>query len=152
MPNEHRQNYEDDKADFTLGDFSLWVEGWQFATATNPDDADWLQVRARHKTAGSTVSVAGPLIQASDLSRFLSDLVRLHESMSGEAVLQSAEPEIRIILHSRPRGKIEMVVNITPDQLAEEHLLRSEIGQSHLPQAISELKRVLKTFARRRIP
>ncbi len=135
-------------ADFVLRDFSIWVHGWAF-----PNDREqWLNVTARHMTAGSSVVTTGPMIEATDLQRFLSGLERLHESVSGGTALeraldQSDEPGARIVLKATSYGAIEMTVEITPDPLTEKHTFFSKLDQSYLPEAIKSLRKLLKTFA-----
>jgi hypothetical protein len=135
--------------DVTLGEFSLWVHGWRFKEADDEDDANWLQVAARHRSLGSSVAVDGPIIQSGDIARFLSALESLHARLSGEATLEGHEPELKIVLQALSLGRLEMIVNITPDPLNQEHRFTSEIDQSYLPDAIAALRRVLIEYGPR---
>jgi hypothetical protein len=135
--------------DFAIGGFSLWVHGWQFKDSNDYYDANWLRITARQKSLGSTVTVSGAIIEAMDLSRFLLEIEELHESLSGEASLDSHEPNLKVVLEAKAFGHVEMIVQITPDHVSQEHRFRSEIDQSYLSEAITALKAILAVYAPR---
>jgi hypothetical protein len=136
--------------DLSIGGFSLWIHGWERDEAGNLDDLNWLVMSARHQSAGTTVLVGNTsILQSMDLVRFLSALECLYESLSGEAVLEGHESQLKVVLRASPQGSIEMVVDITPDVINEEHRFRTIIDQSYLPETIANLKRILLTYAPR---
>lgn len=135
--------------DFVIGGFSLWVHGWQFEDSNDYDDANWLRITARQKSLGSTVTVNGAIIQAMDLSRFLLEIKELHKTLTGEASLDSHEPNLKVVLETKGLGHIEMTVDITPEHMSQQHRFQSEIDQSYLPDAIAALKAILAVYAPR---
>jgi len=56
------------------------------------------------------------------------------------------EPEIAVTLRAKSSGAVEMEVQITPDQLAQEHRFTFAIDQSYLKPLSSQCVRLLNAF------
>lgn len=66
--------------------------------------------------------------------------------MESEAKLVCIEPEVGVTLKVRPLGTVEMEVQITPDQLTQEHRFTFAIDQSYLLPFSSQCVRLLNDF------
>jgi len=96
-------------------------------------------------------SVKLSAFQLFDSSRaFRDELERLHKALSGEAVLESHEPNVKVrVTASDGAGDLNVQAEITPDHLAQGHWFELEIDQSYLPAAIAQLESVLAKFPAR---
>lgn len=131
-----------------LAGFQLWVHGRQFPDATEPYDHDWLNITAHCGEKGASVWISGALIQSWHFARFAEECAALQETLSGSASLGAAEPELFAkLVATDSYGHLEFVVEITPDQLAQEHTFRfSGLDQSYLPHLVSACETILATF------
>ncbi|MFN2529063.1 MAG: hypothetical protein ABR584_10155 [Candidatus Baltobacteraceae bacterium] len=84
-----------------------------------------------------------------DLSNFLPELEAVYAKLSGEATFASTEPGFIVMVKALKAGRIEMVVEITPDHINEQHRFQSEIDQSYLIAPIAALKAILATYSPR---
>ena len=81
------------------------------------------------------------------LARFRNELERLYQTLSGEAVLESHEPNVKIrVATSDGEGHLTMRLEITSDHIAQGHWFALEIDQSYLPAAVAQLESVLAQF------
>ena len=132
--------------DLCLGGLSLWVDGRQFPDATDYDDGNWLNVRARMAAPGATVGCEGAILMTTDIDRFRSQLVSLRAALAGEAILAGYEPELKVTLKMQRLGQIEGEVEITPDHLNQFHRVRLDVDQSYLPALIASCDAILDRF------
>ena len=101
-----------------VGPFRLWVHGRERPDCDDAWDGNWLYVTAR---CGG-VSVRGPVLETVAVARLRRELARLQETLSGEAVLDSLEPQLSLRLEASDRlGHIAVRIEITPDHLSEGH-------------------------------
>lgn len=127
--------------------FQLWVHGRQFPEAQDQWDGNWLNVTVHCGHSGASVWATGAILDSIGLVRFRNDLERLHQSLSGEAVLESHEPNVRLrVASSDGAGHLLVRAEITPDHLAQGHWFEFEIDQSYLPAAVAQLNSVLTEF------
>jgi hypothetical protein len=64
----------------------------------------------------------------------------LHQTLSGEAVLESHEPNVVVrVTATDVSGLMRLRVEITPDHLAQGHWFEFEIDQSYVPEAVAQL-------------
>lgn len=70
----------------------------------------------------------------------------LYDTLVGTAALPCMEPELSIELKAQAHGQITMIVEITPDHLAQQHRFEFDIDQSHLPQLLAQGQKVLAQF------
>lgn len=127
--------------------FQLWVHGRQFPDAQDHWDGNWLNVTAHCGQSGASVSATGPILDSIGLVRFRDELERLHQTLSGEAVLESHEPNVRVRVAARDgAGHLDVRAEITPDHLAQGHWFEFEIDQSYLAATVAQLESVLVEF------
>ncbi len=127
--------------------FQLWVHSRQFPEAQDQWDGNWLNVTVHCGESGASVWATGAILDSIGLVRFRNDLERLHHSLSGEAVLESHEPNVRVRVAARDgAGHLHVRAEITPDHLAQGHWFEFEIDQSYLPATVAQLESVLVAF------
>jgi len=130
-----------------LAAFQLWVHGRQFPDAQDKWDGNWLNVTAHCGQSGASVWATGAILDTVGLLRFRDELERLHQTLSGEAVLESHEPNVRVrVASSDGGGHLHVRAEITPDHLAQGHWFEFEIDQSYLPATVAQLESVLMEF------
>jgi hypothetical protein len=66
--------------------------------------------------------------------------------LEGQATLDCLEPELSVTLKAGSLGAVAMDVEITPDNLAQEHRFSFSIDQSYLSRLSSQCARVLESF------
>jgi hypothetical protein len=98
-------------------------------------------------SARASVWATGAILDSVGLVRFRDELERLHKTLSGEAVLESHEPNVKVrVAASDSAGHICVRAEITPDHLAQGHWFDFEIDQSYLPATVAQLEAVLAQF------
>jgi hypothetical protein len=132
--------------DFKLGGLSVWIHGRQFPDAVDYWDANWLRVTAHCRYPSARVSADGSIIHLGEIAGLLRGLEELHKTLSGKAVLDCIEPNIRIALESTGAGHISARIDITPDHMAQSHRFEDEIDQTMLPPVIAACKRILDQY------
>jgi hypothetical protein len=132
--------------------FQLWVHGRQFPEAQEQRNGNWLNVTVHCGQSGASVWATGEILNSIGLVRFRDELQRLHETLSGEAVLESDEPNLRVrVATSDGAGHLAVRAEITPDHLAQGHWFEFEIDWSDLRAAVAQLESVLTKFPVKRI-
>lgn len=130
--------------DLTFAGFQLWVHGYAYGDAIQTEDANWLRVTAHAGASGASVWVTGTMLETRDVLRFRRALVAVHDSLVGEAKLESYEPNIVVQAAARGRaGHIDVRVELTPDHLAQGHWLEFATDQSYLPAVIAQCDAIL---------
>jgi hypothetical protein len=130
-----------------LDAFQLWVHGRQFPEAQDQWDGNWLNVTVHCGRSGASVWASGAILDSTGLVRFRDELKRLHQALSGEAVLESHEPNVRVrVATSDAAGHLAVRAEITPDHLAQGHWFEFEVDQSYLPATVAQLESVLTEF------
>ena len=118
-----------------LAAFHLWIHGRQFPDAQDKWDGNWLNVTAHCGQAEASVWATGAILDSIGLTRFRDELERLHETLSGEAVLESHEPNVRVrVSSSDGAGHLHVRAEITPDHLAQGHCSSSRSIRATCPQ------------------
>lgn len=57
------------------------------------------------------------------------------------------DPELRLEMKAlKSLGYLELSVEITPDNISQEHRFRFEIDQSYLPPLVAEIMKLLEKF------
>jgi hypothetical protein len=134
-----------------LGCLSLWVHGWESENAEDFYGANWLRVTAHCGAEGASATVSGSLLLAADLERWLQEIEKLYETLSGSAVLEPPEPNLVVRLSAGSLGSVTGEVEITPDPLTQAHLFRFELDPSFLPSIASQLRTLLARWPVRRV-
>jgi hypothetical protein len=125
----------------------IWVHGYQFPEATDAWDGNWLRVTARCAASGATVEVTGAILDTVSFLRFQRELARVYERLQGLATLESHEPELKVEVRALgATGQMEVRVEITPDQLNQDHRFTLAVDQSYLPDVIRGCERVLGQY------
>lgn len=123
----------------------MWVDAREFEDQLDYWDGDWVRVVVRCEAEGSCVEVSGAIIHLPDLERWLEQLQVCNRDLNGVARLGCIEPNLSGLL-TMQAGSGELVINITPDQLAQEHRFTFQVDQSHFPELIAGLEKTLKRF------
>ena len=127
--------------------FQLWVHGRQFPEAQDQWDGNWLNVTVHCGQSGASVWATGAILDTVGLLRFRDELERLYKTLSGEAILESHEPDVRVrVAPSDGAGHLHVRVEITPDHLAQGHWFEFEIDQSYVPSGVAQLTSLLAAF------
>lgn len=136
-----------DDAHFTLGPLSLNVHAYQFQDATDYWDANWIIVTAEVNLPGQAwVRADGLFLMTAELARLRDELHMLYDNLDAEAGLWTIEPELNIRLQGKETGTVLVEIEITPNQMTQEHRFYLELDQSYLPLAITQLNSILRKF------
>ena len=134
------------KPEIKLAGLQIWINGRQFPDEDDYWDGNWLNVTAHCKSNNAGVWVRGNLIHLSEIDYLKTSTEKLYKDLKGKAALPCIEPELSMELEAQSLGKIEMVVEITPDHRYQKHQFLFEIDQSYLPPLISSCKTILKEY------
>jgi hypothetical protein len=130
-----------------IGPLRIWVHGRQFPDAMDAWDGNWLNVTVHYVAHGASVVVTGSVLDTVSFATFGKELRRLHQSLTGEAKLESVEPDIMVsIVGGSETGRMQLRVEMTPDHLAQGHWFEEQIDQSYLPAAIAACQAVVERY------
>lgn len=129
-----------------LAGLKLWVHSYQYRNTDDYDDANWLNATAICSEKGATVLVEGAFVRTTEIFAWQRAVEELAVNLVGEARLECLEPEVAVTLKGEPLGSVEMQVQITPDQLTQEHRFTFAIDQSYLTPLASQCASLLKDF------
>lgn len=129
-----------------LAGLKLWVHGYQYRDADDYWDGNWLNATAICSENGATVLVRGAFIRTDEIGQWQRALEKLLADLKGEAKLECMEPEIAVTLRATSLGAVEMEVQITPDQLTQQHQFSFAIDPSYLGPLLSQCVRLLNAF------
>jgi hypothetical protein len=132
--------------DIRLAGLQIWIHGRQFPREEDYWDGNWLKVTAHCGSHDADVWVSGAILNVPELARWHAALEEINKSLSGEAKLDSLEPELRVELKLKELGQISMRVEITPDRLTQRHSFQFEIDQTYLLGLIESCKQVLGKY------
>ena len=132
--------------DIKLAGLRIWVHGRQFPDSGDYWDGNWITVTACCEARGAWVWVTGNFIHLGEIMILLDGSERLYRELEGKAELSCMEPELSLELEFKSQGKIDLSVEITPDNLSQSHSFIFEIDQSYLPGLISSCQKILQTF------
>jgi hypothetical protein len=130
-----------------IGALRVWVHGRQFPDAEDAWDGNWLNVSAHYAAHGARVAVSGALLDTVSFANFSKQPKDLHESLAGEAVLESFEPELVARIHGAGRsGRMRLRVEMTPNNLMQGHWFEEELDQPYLPVTIDSCLILLERY------
>ncbi len=112
--------------DLKIIGLSMWVHGRELESSDDYWDGNWLRVTVRCQAHGATIEVSGSIVHLTELKAWLHQARELHSSLTGTARLDCIEPNLRVCV-TLTHGKGELLVEITPDNMSQEHRLRFEI-------------------------
>jgi hypothetical protein len=123
------------------------VHGYQFPDAEDAWDGNWLRVTAHCGAAGASVWAMGAFLDTVAIRRFADGLAAMHDTLSGAAELGSDEPDLSVRVDAgNHTGHVSLRVEITPDQMHQQHVFRFDADQSFLPAVIKECRRLLGRY------
>lgn len=130
-----------------LAAFQLWVHSRRFPDAQDQWDGNWLNVTVHCGQSGASVWATGAILDSVAFVRFREELEQMYNALSGEAVLESHEPNVKVRVTASDRaGHLNVRAEITPDNLAQSHWFDFEIDQSYLPATDGKLHRLAAEF------
>jgi hypothetical protein len=138
--------------DIKLGGLQIWVHGRQFPNATDYWDGNWLRITAHCGTHGADVWTTGAILNLPAVVSWLAQLEDLNRSVAGEASLVPLEPELSVKLTADALGHISMEIDITPDNITQEHTFRFELDQSYLEPVIESCRKIVNDYPLRGTP
>ena len=125
----------------------VWVYGYEYGEAQDAWDGNWLRVTAHCAESGASVVVSGTILDTVSFARFHRELTAVYERLEGAAILESLEPELKVEVRAvGAAGRIELCVDITPDQLRQSHRFFFELDQSYLPDVLRACERLLEQY------
>ena len=138
--------------DIKLSGLQIWVHGRQFPDATDYWDGNWLRITAHCGTHGADVWTTGPILNLPAVVSWLAELEDLNHSLTGSASLVPLEVELSVTLTAGELGHISMEVEITPDNVTQEHTFRFELDQSYLEPVIASCRKIVNNYPVRGTP
>lgn len=119
------------------------------ADSSDRHDRNWL--RAEASVQVGSFSATEPLsILTWDLTRFLKDLEKLHETLKGKAIFDTREDQLKLILNGNGHGKIGLRGKIsTPHPHTTTLTFGIAFDQTYLAESLAQLRRVVATFPAR---
>lgn len=132
--------------DLHIAGLKIWVHGYQYRDVDDYWDGNWLNATAVCSENGATVLVRGAFVRTNEIQDWQHAVDKLLADLEGEAKLQCMEPEIAVTLTAKSLGAVEVEVQITPDQLTQEHRFTFAIDQSYLGPLSSQCSRLLNAF------
>lgn len=132
--------------DIKCAGLRIWVHGRESPDSSDYWDANWLNVSVNCRAKGSEVRCIGSIIHLSEILHLQSSTKELYRSLEGKAELPCMEPELYVELLGKKNGQIEMKVNITPDNINQQHIYVFDIDQSHLLDLIKSCDDILETY------
>jgi len=138
--------------DIKLNGLQIWVHGRQFPDATDYWEGNWLRITAHCGTHGADVWTTGPILNLPAIVNWLAELEALNQSLAGEASLVPLEPELCVKLTADGLGHISMEVEITPDNVTQEHTFNFELDQSYLEPVIASCRKLVNDYPLRGNP
>jgi len=130
-----------------IAGFQLWIHGRQFPDADDYYDGNRLRVTTHCGASGASVWAQGAIVMVTDIAGFGEQCEAMLRGDSCSAVIDSLEPELRVLLESADRlGHIRAKVEITPDHLAQFHKMEFDVDQSYLPDIIKQCSAILQEY------
>jgi hypothetical protein len=125
----------------------IWIHGRQFPDSQDYYDGNWLRITAHAGAAGASVWASGTILMVPDLVQWADGCNALVKGETQEAELSPMEPELRLRIRQVDRlGHYAMRVQITPDNLTQEHSFEFEIDQTHLSSIASQCRAIAKAY------
>jgi len=133
--------------DLKLAGLQLWVHGRQFPDATDYYDGNWLIVTAHCGSSGASVWTSGAILLVQDLVGWAQQCEALRQGERSEAELAPMEAELKVVVQrSDGLGHFVMNVNITPNNMTQNHTFKFEIDQTYLPEITRQCRAIEARF------
>ncbi|HHI80590.1 MAG TPA: hypothetical protein ENK02_11485 [Planctomycetes bacterium] len=135
------------KPDLKVAGFQLWVHGREFPQSADDYDGNWLRVTAHCGASGASVWAQGAILMVTDIAGFGNASVAMQKGNSKSAVLDPLEPELKVSLEvADGLGHVRVLVEITPDHLAQSHRFEFEMDQSNLTAIIQQCLAIVQKY------
>jgi hypothetical protein len=122
------------------------VHGYERAPVGEYWDDNWLTVEIRVRAGGFRGQAAATII-TSELTKFLSELHPLFETLSGGAEFTTMEGQLRLRLAGDGKGHIELQGEVAEQAGVGNRLhFTLQFDQSQLGASVRELERVISEF------
>ncbi len=130
-----------------IAGLELWVHDRRSPKAQDYWEGNWLLVTARCTATGANVWTTGPMLRVPDVVRWADALDQLHQGKpEGVATLTSDEPNLTAVIPTDRAGQLQLVVDITPDPLTQEHRLRFAVERSALRDLVGQCRAIVKAY------
>ncbi len=138
--------------DIEIGALRFWIHDRQFPEMDDFWDGNWVNATVHCSAKGAEVRIQGPFLHLPELKKWAEDCQQMYATLSGHAHLECMEPELDVKMEMAPTGHVKMTVNITPDNLDQNHQFDFSIDQSYLPSVVRGCNTVLEKFPIRGVP
>jgi hypothetical protein len=135
-----------DTPDLSIAGLQIWIHGREFPKYQGSFDGDWLIVTIHCGGKGADVWVQGPIIHLSEIENWLKQVDSMYKTFKGKVEFFWMNPNFSVRMEIGKRGQLSLIVEITPENLEQQHKFTFNIDQSYLPPLIKELKAILKNF------
>lgn len=129
----------------------LWVHGRQFPEAMDYWDGNWLRATAYCEYPGASVWVRGSILHLGELVSLREDCERLYATLQGTAKLDCIEPNLNVTLTMERFGKLQVRIEITPDELVQTHAFLDSLDQTYLPGIVRQCDAIFETLPIREV-
>lgn len=129
-----------------IGGLRIWIHNRQNPEADDFWDANWVDATASCADNNASVTAEGPILHLSEIEQWLRQLETVHRKLSGEAVLECMEPNLRARIECDKLGHMKMEVAITPDHLTQQHAFTIDFDQTHLGGLIEDCRKILAAY------
>jgi hypothetical protein len=114
--------------------------------AIDYDDGNWVDCTVA-VAAGSFQGSLNRSLRTDELARFREQLARLHDFLTGEAILDTMEHWLRIRMQGDGRGQIEACCHVCDDPVFGNVLdCRLSLDQTYLPTLLRQLEKALQAY------
>jgi hypothetical protein len=132
--------------DLKFGGLSIWALCRERPDSEDFCDGNWIHAHACVEAAGAQIDIHGPWLRSDEIESFQRELTSLNQNLTGGAELSCMEPYLRVAVTCRSPGALEVVVEITPDLMTQEHRFIMMLDQTYLRLALEGCQRILAKY------
>lgn len=131
-----------------IGPLRLAVLARVYPGAQTAWDADRLLIEAVCVGTRSRVEVGGDIMPALSFRRFIAALKAMHSTLAGEALLETHDPYLRLVLRMADGlGHVRGRVEITSANESERHSFEfAGLDQADLPRLIAQMSDIADAY------
>ena len=125
----------------------IWVNGRVYPANADYWDGNWLNVVFHCFSKDSEIWVTeSPDLHGSGFTHLKSGLENIYNTGKGKAELDTIGPHLSVEFKAESTDKIEMKVDITPNQVFEHHQYLFYLDKTDLKSCISQLTEILERY------
>jgi len=124
----------------------IWAQGRQVPEVQDYWDSNRLNVMAEYRGLGSCAKAHGYLIHLCGLVGHFERSETLNAELKRESVLDRAEPNLRVEVHAKSLGHLEIETVSTQVPLTGSHVYQELTDHAFLPPILESLRRVLARY------